>query len=455
MSGWDINCRLDTNGGDFGPAFLESSRLFNQELDLIWSSFGRGDAGIYGNGPFGDNGDIGADSCALAKNDTSNAIVKASYLNWPNEIAPVPPQVFGDSGYLAIPNGFAVPGVNDGCIAIADVGQYLSTGETLSDDDLYILTDGCGQGRIGYTRYYYHVARWFDMDNDGDLDLLTSRASSLTSPTDVTSSQLVWFQNPGTQNFVPTSAGASAWKSYVISAGDNIADTYLDVMRNVDNIIVITGGFASRTLAIIQGGEDWTNNRAITKQIIDTDGYYFNQEFADLDLDGIPDVIATIGSYGEQEGMLVVYKGSFTYKQGENIYSVSDKNVVYDQFPNFNSKGLGSPGEATPFSFTNVVSNKTMPNILVSGDDDGNMYLFTPNSNTFGDYTFNQIYQSSQFNPFVTPFNASTVGRPAVVDMNEDGCSEIVVANYHNKQLVVLEQNNLSQCKRRPPGPSN
>jgi len=455
MSGWSVNCRTDTNGGEYGPAFLDSSRLFNQELDLIWSSFGRGDAGIYGNGPFGDNGDIGADACALAKNDTSNTIVKASYLGWPNEIGPVPPSVFGDNGYLAIPNGFAVPGVNDGCIAIADVEQYLSTGETLTDDDLYILTDGCGQGRIGYTRWYYHVARWFDMDNDGDLDLLTSRASSFSNPTNVSQSQLVWFQNPGTQNFEPSSTGAKAWKSFVVNAGNNIADTYLDVMRQGDNIIVITGGFASRTLAIVQGPEDWSKNKGISATVIDNDGYYFNQEFGDLDLDGVPDVLVTIGSYGEQEGKLIVYKGAFTYKQGNNVYSLSQKTVVYDQFPVFNSKGLGSPGEATTFSYTNVVSNKTQPSIMVSGDDDGNMYMFDPASATFGDYTFNQIYQSSAFNPFVTPFNAPTVGRPAVVDVNEDGCNEIVVANYHNKQVVILEQNSLTKCKRRPPGPSN
>ena len=439
--GWNINCKVDTSD-EFGPAFLDSNRRQSGDLSLFYSWFGRGNAGISASTPFGVPGD--ADACSSTGNSTQ-LLVSADFLSWPNEVNEVPPSVFG-AGYIAIPTGFATPKTSDGCIAIADINAGHTFGYPIGADHIQIITGGCGTGSIRESKYFYHVAKWFDMDGDGDLDLLTARAEGKTNPTDLSSSDLVWFQNPGDGVF---KAGNNPWKVFVVRSSADIADTYLDVFNNNGTIVVVAGGFASRQLVLFQGN-DWTSTFAITSQVVDTDGYYFYQEFADLDVDGIEDVIVTIGSYGEQMGQLIVYQGQINPTTGR--YSLAPKTVVYDQFPVYNSAALGSPGEARPFYY-GVKDRKRgkQPNILVSGDDDGNMYLFVPGvSGNFGDYDFNQIYASAPFNPFVTPFTAPTVGKPAVIDVNEDGCNEIVVANYHNKQLVVLEQNSFSSCKLLP-----
>jgi len=158
-----------------------------------------------------------------------------------------------------------------------------------------LITGGCKSGKRRDTKYFYHVARWFDMDNDGDLDLLTTRAESLYNPVEVTSSQLVWFENPGDQKFL---AGNNPWKSWVIEAGNDLADTYLDVHQANGEIYVVAGGFSSKRLVVYQGaGLDWRETTNVKATVYDNDGFYFAQSFEDLDLDGVPDVIATIGSY--------------------------------------------------------------------------------------------------------------------------------------------------------------
>ena len=280
------------------------------------------------------------------------------------------------------------------------------------------------------------------MDGDGDLDLLTARASGAVNPVDLNSSDLIWLENPGNPVFSPGTSnnGAGQWKTYVITSAHNIADTYLDAFQNpagpAGNIIVIAGGFASQTLAIFQS-KNWKNVDSVSANIIDNDGNYFTQQFADLDQDGILDVIITIGSYSVQNGKLIVYRGSFN---DDSEYNLSQKSVIYDQFPVWPSPGLGSPGEGTAFWYSDLAKQSYRPpNILVSGDDDGNIYIAEPASSIFGDYNLKTIYTSAEFNPKQNPLNAPTVGKPVTGDFTGNGCNDIVVPNYRNEQLVVLE----------------
>merc|ERR1712071_505190 len=115
---------------------------------------------------------------------------------------------------------------------------------------------------------------------------------------------------------------------------------------------------------------------------------------------------------------------------------------------------VGSPGEALPFYYgVNDKLNGTLPSILVSGDYDGFMYMFDPTGYTSPDGSdFNWVYneqvimKTKQFSPFVTPFNAPTVGQPTIADIDGDGCNDIVVPSYYLKQLVFLEQKNKRNC---------
>lgn len=213
-------------------------------------------------------------------------------------------------------------------------------------------------------------------------------------------------------------------------------------------IYVITGGFTTGKLLLLSG-QNWANTANVQAVEVATNNtYYFAQRFGDLNMDGIPDVFVTIGSYGVAPGKLMVYPGVDT----NGVYSLGDAYTVYDQFPVFNSKGLGSPGDAQRFFYStkDAANGTVIPSILISGDDDGQMYMADPNSSdpaTFDwTYTTSVIMKTKQFSPFVTPFNAPTVGDMTIVDINNDGCTDIVVAAYSLKQIVFLEQKNTRSC---------
>jgi len=136
----------------------------------------------------------------------------------------------------------------------------------------------------------------------------------------------------------------------------------------------------------------------------------------------------------------------------DNEYTLSPKSVVYDQFPVWKSNALGSPGEANTFWYKTADEGKTIPSLVISGDDDGMMYMADPvmtdGSWNFGEYTVEKIYQSGEFNPAdQSPVSAGTLGKHLVLDLDGDGCNEVVVANYHNKQVVILEQEKGAGCR--------
>lgn len=447
QNGWEITCKVNT-GGAYGPAFLDFAEVQScdvNQFELMWSSFGTRSAGIYGIGTFGldpDNIDHTFDDICdnIISNTTSPELASAKYLTWPNEINRVPFSVYNKRGLVMIPNGFATPTTFDGCLAIADLkrGPW-----PVQENGIQVISGGCGYSSRNDIKYFYHFVKWIDMDGDGDLDALTARGSSKTLPTALDSSQLVWFENDGTQNFQP---GGNAWKMHNIALGQDLADTYLDAFVNNGNIIVIFGGFSSRVLGLIQGpigAWNENNQNQLRYDYVDSDGYYFTQKFTDLDQDGVQDAIITIGSYGEKSGQLIVYQGYF---DSNGIYGLQNKQVIYDNFPFYNSKALGVPGEGSAFNFYSDNSD-AYPSILVSGDDDGAFYLFTPNVNadgslTFGNYQYSQIYESANFNPRATPLNAPTVGKSITADIDGNGCNDIVIPNFANKQLVVISQSN-------------
>jgi len=306
------------------------------------------------------------------------------------------------------------------------------------------LTNGCGQGNLLQTKYYYHYTKWFDMDGDGDLDLVTARSSELTNPTNVSESGLVWLQNPG-KAFSPT---ARTWKLYDIDAAHNVVDTAFDIMSMNGVIYVVAGGFSSGKMALLSGTTAaWSSGNVQTTLVASGTQFYFDTVFADMNGDLVPDVIVTIGSYGVQNGMLQVYPGQLS----GSTYSLGDMKMIYDQFPVWNSASLGSPGNAFQFYYSQAQKAAgALPSILISGDDDGQMYMADPLSTdpaTF-DWTYETdvIYKTKNFNPFVTILTAPTIGQPTIADLNGDGCTDIIVAGYSVQQLVFLEQRNTRGC---------
>lgn len=444
-SPWKVNCQTTTSpDGQPGPAFTALQPRSDGEYNVIWSSFARKYGAIAASGAYGSNPNVD-NFCDTGDNSSYTQIVDTNVFNWPNGVKPVPIDVFGSTGYLTVADGFATPSTHDGCIAIVNSGGNMPS----NVGDVQFISNGCGQGNLLQTKYFYHYVEWVDMDGDGDLDILTARGSSLTNPTDLDASMLVWFQNPGS----PFSTTARTWKEFVIEASQDVCDVGFDLVTYNNQKYVICGGFASGKLALMTG-DDWTNTASITAQILDQPAnvsFYFSQTWADMNNDNIPDAIVTIGSYGAGNGKMLVYPGVDT----NGVLSVASGIMVYDQFPVFSSSSVGSPGEAFPFYYgTSDQANGVLPSILVSGDDDGYMYMFDPTGYVNPDGSdFNWVYneavimKTKQFSPFVTPFNAPTVGQPTIFDIDQDGCNDIVVPSYYLKQIVFLEQKNKRNCQ--------
>jgi len=438
-SPWKINCQTTTSpdGSEAGPAFTNIRVNSDGTSDIYWSSFARGYGAVSASGGYGPNSS--GSFCDSYDNSSFTGLVENGVFDWPNQVQAVPSEIFGD-GYFVVADGFATPGTYDGCVAIVNS----NIGRPAGPSDVQFLTNGCGQGNFLQTKYYYHYTQWYDMDGDGDLDLVTARSSSITDPTNVTESALLWLQNPG-KGFSTT---AKTWKAFVIDDSINVADTAFNVMTYNNVIYAVAGGFSSGTLALFSGA-NWAATANVNIQVIATDTpFYFDTHFDDVNMDGIPDVIVTIGSYGVGNGKLVIYPGV----DNNGAYTVGDAVTVYDQFPVFDSSSLGSPGNAFVFHYSlNSEAHSEVPSILISGDDDGYMYIADPNDTDPAnfDWTFstNVIYKTSNFNPFVTPFTAPTVGQPTLADVNGDGCIDIVVAGYSLKQIVFLEQKSTRGCQ--------
>merc|ERR1719162_434164 len=450
-SSWKINCQTITSPSTQpGPAFTAVQDLSNGQYNIIWSSFSGRYGAIAGNGNYGSNSD--GSFCDANTNSSYTQIAKNGIFGWPNGVKTVPEAVLGSSGYLIVADGFATPTTYDGCIAIIDTNGN----QPAAASDIQFVTSGCGQDSPT-TTYFYHYVEFVDMDNDGDLDILTARASSKTNPTDLDPANLVWYQNPGTG----FSASAEHWTEYVIESSNLVCDTGFDILTYNSKKYVVCGGFGSGILAVFSAdstnpSDDWTQTSTIQADIIspapaDNGNFYFSQTWHDMNNDGIPDAIITIGSYGINMGKLLVYPGSDV----NGVLTLTEGIMVYDQFPVYSSS-LGSPGEAFPFYYNvNDEENMVVASIMVSGDDDGNMYMFDPTGYTdpmgadFNwEYNMETIMKTDTKTPAVlTPLNAPTVGQPSVVDLNGDGCNDIVVPSYALQELIFLELKNTRNCQ--------
>ncbi len=68
---------------------------------------------------------------------------------------------------------------------------------------------------------------------------------------------------------------------------------------------------------------------------------------------------------------------------------------------------------------------------MVSGDDDGNIYIMEPVSSDPDVWIYNLLP------PFLDQAPGNIAGNPSVADLDGDGYSEIIAASYTGNQLIV------------------
>jgi len=447
-SGWSINCQMTTgvNGTSGGAYYTSISTRTRNKLEIFYGEDQRNNGAIAGSyiGPNeGSNG-----MCGVPETTEPVAVVTPNLFTWPNQVSPVPESVYGSQGYFLVADGEAGVQTFDGCIAVVNTNRWNEqTPLDIESEKITFITHGCGQGNFLQTKQYYHYAKWVDINGDGDVDIVSARASSRTSADDPSSSGMVWIENPGRFSINPL----ARWEVHELEVTNGIADNAFDIMEFEGMTYAIAGSYAGAGLYLFSGS-NWADSSSIqATPIIDASQnvtHFFATTFADLNMDGVPDVMATISSSPSHAGELWVFPGQYI----NGVYSLAAGVLLWNEFPVYNSNGIGSPGAPSLFYYNTAdEANAEIPSILVSGDDDGFIYMFDParGPGAFAwEYTnAKSIFKTKNFSPIVTPLNAPVVGFPTVYDLNGDGCYEIIVPATSLNKMVVIEQN---KCMAEP-----
>jgi hypothetical protein len=313
-------------------------------------------------------------------------------ITWPNLVQKAPESLFGKPGTI-ISGGFLVPGKSNGAITFATEAGYTE------------LFRAKG--------YFYHQVEFYDVDGDGQLDILTCRAQKPLLGS--AKGDLTWLK-PKDRN-----KPLGPWVETVLGKGCDTFFVLADV--NGDNKIdIVAAEFWGHKLTIIEspnGRFDKYDQLKVTTIASDL-GEMFGIQLTDVNGDGKQDLLVT-NHLGDGNGGVYAF---------EIPAKSSDKWIRHDLSLGFPvvkpGIGIASPGSAQSFL---PYSSDKKPSIVVAGDASFKAYLLTPNSefNT-NDWSFtrSEIFDCG-----------STVGGIAVGDVNNDGRSELYIPCYDAGYLAV------------------
>ncbi|XP_078584730.1 uncharacterized protein LOC144866912 [Branchiostoma floridae x Branchiostoma japonicum] len=337
--------------------------------------------------------------------------VITNQLHWPNEIEPVPVDVFGKGGVVSVAGGFFLPTKTEGGLFLID--GWPGKAETGSPAD--ISSNDVKQD------WFFHRVEWLDMDGDGRKDALTARA--YFNPLGGTSKgELLWFQQPESDP-----VNTQFWSLHKIITGpDTFFRTASLPIGGKLRTVIITCGYFSKELRITWTEDpkgNWTNAKSINSAVIDDGLQYFSVEVADLNADGKDDLLVTVNS--PNNGTVYVYEVP------EDAATQPFKRILLKSgysVPGFFLNGKGAPGSAFPFYPS--TNGKGKPYILVSGDDDRHAYVMTPLSQDLKDWRYKQdtVYHGG-----------GTVGQIVMADVNADGIQEVFVPAYSDNKVLVYQ----------------
>lgn len=255
---------------------------------------------------------------------------------------------------------------------------------------------------------------WVDMDLDGNADAIAIR----TKPT---GSELIWMQQPPTNSkwavsVIDKDVGGNQFKTMWIKDGDS------------DRLLIIVAGARDAQLAIYwvdDPDNDWTRTSRIQKNIIGKDGSYVNVEIVDVNGDGRLDILTSVTGMRGQPGKVLCYEVPENTAFNKGVWR---KHVLSQEFePSTNYRTL-SPGGV--YAFYPGKSPTEKPSILVSGADDGKVYVLKPKSwsSYIWHYTTTIILKRN-----------SRIGVPAVADVDGDGNVEIFVPELNYIHVLTYK----------------
>ena len=368
---------------------------------------------------------------------------------WPNEAELVPSGAIAntDPYYTVISSqGFYHRAPGTGFIALYDVTGMKTT----------ITKEKEG--------FFYHVARFHDMNKDGRLDIVTARtrvpfvsAGPTSMRPDVPNAQteLLWLEQP------LDGALSQGWEEHIINRGGaGVTFDLVDMDNNGEMQIMTAEFFQGQKRAIIEcpeqswlecsgqdeDGELFNDDKlnivvvneqkpVLTPQGIPQPRRFFNAELTDLNNDGKMDILATSSPHVVNgEGKM----WAFEQPESGNWRFGPWRSHILSEGPQYaiNGNQNGSPGDAHAF-FPCLDSHKyckydiELPSIILSADDAGYISVFTPVFDDAGAFDF--TYSEQKITEIQNP-EGHTMGSPAV-RYNSRGFAEFVVPKYSDNTI--------------------
>jgi len=289
--------------------------------------------------------------------------------------------------------------------------------------------------------------KWFDYDNDGDFDFITSQLSS---------SQIMLFENKGSNLFIPDSAsGLGVGRGVAVT--DNNHDGFLDVILNdpyktkITSLLYNTGQkkFLPSNITLpeqLSGEFDWIDFDRDGKQDILFMGYqnnfrsvkFFRNYGSNLFLDAKVSGLEFIDSYydiafGDFDGNgytdIVIGNGDYMSKNLQIYYNNGDKSFSLVDF-----------GKYTTIASVSVCDYNSdgKPDIMVSAAytySNSNIEIFTNKGN--GVFTKETLLLPAQ----------SSSAKAKWCDFNNDGRVDILYGHtvYYNSGILAFSAANSFQ----------
>ncbi|XP_065183542.1 uncharacterized protein LOC135814358 [Sycon ciliatum] len=350
--------------------------------------------------------------------EVSNRVV------WPNEFRLVPEGVFPGSDIASASTGFLVPGKTKGSVSLFDLGANPITGP-------HVITSTSSS-------WFYHKIIWHDMNGDGRMDILTARADKPLLGS--TKAELLWLEQPESNPL------DSIWQEHSLLEGG--PDVFF-ILVNITNAAgqrapyLLCANYFGKELQLVwplfdssTGHVDWSPSSLRTRKI-DTLDAPFALHTVDANADGRLDLAVTVNN--EKNGSVRFYEIPADLTNDTVPWPMHIVSTGYHALKE--SIGRGAPGSIFPLCLPNgqLLENGSCsrsspasaaaarPSFVMSGDDGGNVYLFSP---TAEDWKYDRE---------VILNVDGTVGQLAIASIDsEQHPYQVFVPDYNGQKIHIL-----------------